>query len=368
MLVAVTSAHRGDAFAACEFIMDYLKTRAPFWKKEDARRRALGGGARRDEAAAARWSGPGDGGDQPDAVLIGIDWGTSPARAYRIGGGGVSSPRGRRSASSAWATAVRRGCDELLGDWRAIRCRGSPRHGRQPQRLDRSALCRLACNAGGARRRHRRTPGGELAIVPGVMAATSHGTPDVMRGEETQLVGAQADAAGATLFVMPGTHGNGSTRARRHRRFRDVHDRRDLRGDARAFDPWPPRGADRRAARAGVRARRRARSRRGRTVARPLRRAYTRARRRDRPDDVADYLSGLLIGRESRRAALGRCARRTPCRVALVGADALADRYATALAHAGVESRRTHGAAARGLWRIARAASEFPGLSLTRAR
>lgn len=34
VLVAVTSAHRGDAFAACEFIMDYLKTRAPFWKRE----------------------------------------------------------------------------------------------------------------------------------------------------------------------------------------------------------------------------------------------------------------------------------------------------------------------------------------------
>ncbi|MDD2832386.1 MAG: molybdopterin synthase catalytic subunit MoaE [Methylotenera sp.] len=34
VLVAVTSAHRGDAFSACEFIMDYLKTDAPFWKKE----------------------------------------------------------------------------------------------------------------------------------------------------------------------------------------------------------------------------------------------------------------------------------------------------------------------------------------------
>src|ERR1700687_3881861 len=34
VLVAVASAYRGDAFAACEFIMDYLKTRAPFWKKE----------------------------------------------------------------------------------------------------------------------------------------------------------------------------------------------------------------------------------------------------------------------------------------------------------------------------------------------
>ena len=56
VLVAVTSAHRGEAFAACEFIMDYLKTRAPFWKKEDT----PGGGrwvdAREtDDTAAARW-------------------------------------------------------------------------------------------------------------------------------------------------------------------------------------------------------------------------------------------------------------------------------------------------------------------------
>ena len=34
VLVVVTSSHRGDAFAACEFLMDYLKTQAPFWKKE----------------------------------------------------------------------------------------------------------------------------------------------------------------------------------------------------------------------------------------------------------------------------------------------------------------------------------------------
>ena len=56
VLVAVASGHRGDAFAACEFIMDYLKTRAPFWKKEQA-----AGGARwveakeTDDQAAERW-------------------------------------------------------------------------------------------------------------------------------------------------------------------------------------------------------------------------------------------------------------------------------------------------------------------------
>jgi len=56
VLVAVTSAHRGDAFAACEFVMDYLKTQAPFWKKERTPQGARWVEAREaDDAAAARW-------------------------------------------------------------------------------------------------------------------------------------------------------------------------------------------------------------------------------------------------------------------------------------------------------------------------
>lgn len=56
VLVAVTSAHRGEAFAACEYIMDYLKTAAPFWKKEDTPDGARWVDARAtDEAAMARW-------------------------------------------------------------------------------------------------------------------------------------------------------------------------------------------------------------------------------------------------------------------------------------------------------------------------
>jgi molybdopterin synthase catalytic subunit len=57
VLVAVAAAHRAEAFAACEFIMDYLKTRAPFWKREVD----CGNGARwvearlADEQAAERW-------------------------------------------------------------------------------------------------------------------------------------------------------------------------------------------------------------------------------------------------------------------------------------------------------------------------
>jgi molybdopterin synthase catalytic subunit len=58
VLVAVTSAHRGEAFAACQFIMDYLKTRAPFWKQETTPDGVRWVDAREaDDAAAARWQG-----------------------------------------------------------------------------------------------------------------------------------------------------------------------------------------------------------------------------------------------------------------------------------------------------------------------
>lgn len=59
VFVATSSAHRGAAFAACEFIMDHLKTRAPFWKKEQT---ATGShwveGRDSDQLAAARWNTP----------------------------------------------------------------------------------------------------------------------------------------------------------------------------------------------------------------------------------------------------------------------------------------------------------------------
>ena len=56
VLVAVTSAHRGESFQACEFLMDYLKTQAPFWKKEQTAAGAQWVDARvSDDAALARW-------------------------------------------------------------------------------------------------------------------------------------------------------------------------------------------------------------------------------------------------------------------------------------------------------------------------
>lgn len=58
VLVAATAAHRGEAFAACEFIIDYLKTEAPFWKKELTPEGARWVDARvSDDAALAKWQG-----------------------------------------------------------------------------------------------------------------------------------------------------------------------------------------------------------------------------------------------------------------------------------------------------------------------
>jgi molybdopterin synthase catalytic subunit len=59
VLVAVASSHRGDAFSACEFIMDYLKTKAPFWKREEGEDGVRWVDARdSDEDAAKRWKTP----------------------------------------------------------------------------------------------------------------------------------------------------------------------------------------------------------------------------------------------------------------------------------------------------------------------
>lgn len=59
VLVVVTSSHRHDAFAACEFIMDYLKTQAPFWKREETAAGSQWVDAREsDDQALRRWSQP----------------------------------------------------------------------------------------------------------------------------------------------------------------------------------------------------------------------------------------------------------------------------------------------------------------------
>jgi len=71
VLVLTASAHRGEAFAACEFIMDFLKTRAPFWKKEDTSFGSRWVEARdSDDDAAARWHASGGAGPAESCPAI----------------------------------------------------------------------------------------------------------------------------------------------------------------------------------------------------------------------------------------------------------------------------------------------------------
>ena len=70
VLVAVTSAHRSESFQACEFLMDYLKTKAPFWKKEQTPQGARWVDARiADDVALQRWGiAAGNGVEEPQKV------------------------------------------------------------------------------------------------------------------------------------------------------------------------------------------------------------------------------------------------------------------------------------------------------------
>ena len=252
------------------------------------------------------------------SALIGIDWGTSAARAYRIGpDGGVLEARSatlgiQKLADRRFADALA----ELLGPWRD------------------DPAPRLACGMIGSRQGWREAPyvgcpatvdalaagivvtaGGELAIVPGVISRDSAGMPDVMRGEETQVVGAIDGDAASVLAVLPGTHSKW-TRVE-HGRLVDF--QTYMTGELYSVlleHSILGRLAERGTRRAGpgrVRAGRRAGRRRGRIDARPVRRAHALPRRRAR----SRRRRGLALGpadraRDPHRAQLG-VSRRPRC-------------------------------------------------------
>ena len=205
------------------------------------------------------------------------------------------------------------------------------------------------------------TGGDELAIVPGVITRDAAGMPDVMRGEETQIVGAIDGDAGSVLAVLPGTH---SKWARvEHGRLVDfqtcmtgelyavllehsILGRLAERGSSGQDDDAFARGVAR-----GARARR--------AAARPVRRAdavprgRTRPHRRRRlavgPADRARDPHGAQLGVSRAATTLRPSASSAPMRST--------ERYVAALVAAGIDA--THGpadAAARGLWQIARRA------------
>jgi 2-dehydro-3-deoxygalactonokinase len=297
--------------------------------------------------------------DTVRTALIALDWGTTSARAYRIAGDGTvveqrSAPLGiLHVREGAFAPALH----ELLGDWTSI---DAPR---------------LACGMVGSRqgwieapytpcpaelpalaRAIVRAPGDEIAIVGGLAWRDEHGTPDVMRGEETQIAGLPDEALAGALVVQPGTHSKWTIVAHGTIAAFATYMTGELYAVLRehsilgrlmspgAFDATAfARGVD-----AGLHA-----------APGALPHALFAARTLPlfgelSSSGAADYLSGLLIGSEIAHARAWADARGAAKLAWLVGEAALCARYEAALRQAGIATR--HGpadASARGLWRLA---------------
>jgi 2-dehydro-3-deoxygalactonokinase len=303
--------------------------------------------------------------DARRTALIAIDWGTTSARAYRLDATGAvlatrSAPLGVQAvADRPWSSAL----DMLLGDWRD------------------DAVPRIACGMIGSRqgwveapyaacpvdlaglgRALTRTPGGELAVVPGARCVDRAGIPDVMRGEETQIAGALAADDGDMLAVLPGTHSKWAVVE--HGRLAAF--ATFMTGELYAVllaHSILGRLADRSAPAAGAGdaafARGVARGLAGDGLSHDIFGARTLALVGDlAPAEVGDWLSGALIGHEISAARTFAKERGGGVReVTVIGGDAIVARYVSALAQAGVAARLGPAdSAASGLFRIAQRA------------
>ncbi len=298
------------------------------------------------------------------AALIALDWGTTSARAYRLDARGEvvgtrDAPLGIQHVSGGYPDALA----ALIGDWSG------------------ESAPRLACGMIGSRqgwieapyvdcpggidalaRGVVRTADGALAIVPGLACRGADGVPDVMRGEETQILGAVADDAKPTLAILPGTHSKWAlVRAGAIAAF-STHMTGEVFAVLRDHSILgrmlaPPDAAF--AAEAFARGVRRG-VERGAEILHLLFGVRTMGLLDGlSPEQARDYLSGLLIGCE---IAAGRDWAETKgvplASALLIGRRALCDRYAAALLEARVTARiAPEDAAARGLWRVARAAA-----------
>ena len=290
------------------------------------------------------------------AALIAVDWGTTSARAYRIGHNGQvldqrSGPYGIAQLAPVDFAAALRG---LLGDWSD------------------DPAPRIACGMIGSRQGWREAPYVPcpaslqaladglvevegLSIVPGLITRDARGTPDVLRGEETQLLGAIAPDEPRVVAVLPGTHSKWAIVEQgivvdfqtfmTGELYAVLLAHSILGRMAKALPTEAAGPAFERGLRHGLESD---------TVTHDLFAARTLALTGELAStDVEPWLSGLLIGCEIRSALPWSALRShdTPLRV--IGDAALCQRYLAALqlASARAEPGPTD-AAARGLWRI----------------
>lgn len=283
--------------------------------------------------------------------LIGMDWGTSSFRAWLMGPGGtvldeIGTARGILSVPQGGFDVV---MEQALAPWPkglAVIASGmvTSRNGwvetpYLPLPLDAAALA-------GALVPHRAASGRAVHFVTGALG-NAGGLPDVMRGEETEIIGHMAAGGGDGLFVLPGTHSKWArAEAGRLTSFRTCMTGegfallRDQSILGRLAEPGP---FDPAAFARGLAA--------GRAAGPLLVRAFS-ARAlaltgQLAPAQIADYLSGLLIGDE--------VAGMVPTGpVTLIGRGDLTARYRIALEAAGTEARiAAPGMARLGLWDIA---------------
>lgn len=294
------------------------------------------------------------------ASLIAVDWGTTSARAYHLDANGDvlesrAAPLGvTQVAGGRFAEALAR----LLGDWDAepVPRIASGMIGSRQGWVEAPYLecpATLSALADGL----ARVPGERLLVVPGLRTRDANGMPDVMRGEETQVLGAAEGGDARALMVLPGTHSkwicveNGRiidfvtylTGELWHVLLQhSILGRLAVAGSGGAGTPAFLRGMERGAGDG--------------SLMHDVFGARTHVLMGELAgEEVGDWLSGLLIAREVRTAR--EWAQRhglDTARVRVVGDDALAARYVTVLGGAGVAVERADPrAAAFGLWQIA---------------
>lgn len=302
--------------------------------------------------------------------LIALDWGTSSLRAWRVSEAGAILDARQRGwgimhlPEGGFATAFA----EITRDWRepgqsipAIACGmvGSRQGWREvpylptPTGLEQLSAGLLALDVGA---------GMMLHLVPGVLETNDPRAPDVMRGEETQVIGAASRLEGNALLVMPGTHSKWARlRDGRLVSFRTMMTgelfallrQHSILGRGQAEAAEATASAREAAFGGGVRA--------AHAHGAFARLFSTRALALTgglEPGCVPDYLSGLLIGEELRVAAAELS---SAARIAITGEALLCERYARAFAAIGAaEPQRIADSALNGLLLIAAAAGLIP--------
>jgi 2-dehydro-3-deoxygalactonokinase len=291
--------------------------------------------------------------------LIAIDWGTSAARAYALDANGKvvserNAPLGiQRIADGRFADALATLCGGTIPEGVPLLASGmiGSRQGwvEAPYCACPAGFAAIAAGLVGV-------SGTDLRIVPGLICRDSDGTPDVMRGEETQIFGALAEEDTVPrVIVLPGTHCKWAivrdSRVETFATFMTGELYAVLRAHSilgrLAMDT-----ADDAALARGVRASLRDDAALSRDLFSARTLALTGALA---SEGVADYLSGLLLGAEiaaARRWLVRRQLAAAP--VTLIGDATLCARYRQALELAGVAALPGPAdAAARGLWKIA---------------